>query len=88
MRYAYVTPRVAPVVSDAVITAREELRTAIKNGSVRDIDKAAEHLESVDRVARARRASAHSLRRVTAALESADLPWNRFLSLVEGFRKP
>ena len=72
MRYSYITPRVAPVVSTSVIQAREDVRKAIKNGSVRDIDDAYKRLEAADRVATARRASAHALRRVTAILGSPD----------------
>jgi len=79
-RYSFITPRrVAPVVSQNVIDAREGVRQAIARGSVRDIDDAYQRLEAADKIAQARRASAHALRvseravrKATAILGSPD----------------
>jgi hypothetical protein len=97
MKYSYVHPRrtdskptslrPSHIVPDAVIAAREELATAIRTGSVSGIDKAADRLDSADRVARARRASAHAIRIVTRTLATPDFAWERLVSAVERFRK-
>jgi transketolase len=73
MRYAMIVPRsvparITPVVSQAVVEAREELRQVMKTGTPQQVDKAYEHLENVDRTAKARRASAHAIRIVERVL--------------------
>lgn len=87
MRYSIITPRVAPVVCESVIKAREDVRKAIQHGSVRDIDAAYARLEQADKIATMRRASAHALRRVTAILGNPDPAWDMLVDAVVSFRK-
>lgn len=87
MRYAIITPRTAPVVCDSVIKAREDVGRAIKTGDICEIDAAYARLEQADKIASMRRASAHTLRCVTAILGSPDPAWGRFVDAVEGFRR-
>lgn len=86
MRYSYVTPRVAPVVCDSVIAAREEVGRAMHDGDAAAIEKGYARLEQADRIARMRRTTARAMRAVQTALPT-DPAWGRMCALVENMRK-
>jgi len=82
MRYSYITPRVAPVVCESVIKAREEVGRAMREGSAPKIETAYTHLEQADRIARMRRSTARAMRAV-----GVDPTWERMCAMVEAWRK-
>ncbi len=69
MRYSFVTPR----TSDPVQRAREAV-TAVEPGNVPALDTAYERLEAAEKVAKARRASAHAMRVVYRTLPGFPAP--------------